>query len=124
MTSPITIVTGQQGSGKTTTARRIGYKYKQPYWANPNEMDNKFCLSAAPIDTDVLIIDDFSPAFRHVSLVKRWIGSGQITVHRQYQEPTLMQSPDVVLITTDAAALAALLIQSGITHTTVVAGHE
>ncbi len=88
----ITIITGKQGSGKTTTAKKMAHGKKQ-VWIDASDLGHGYGFKDVKEDTDVIIIEGVSVA----ESLKLLITATQIAVNRRQYETMILPKPKIII---------------------------
>lgn len=87
------VITGPQGSGKTTLARKIAGKVGAFIEVDAAQIENHFGLSDALAGKPAVLIIDGFPTQHVLENIKSMITSDTARVNRKYQVPETIQTP-------------------------------
>lgn len=100
------VITGPQGCGKTTLARKIAAHHGTFAEIDAHEFLTNFGLgNALANEPNTLIVDGMVDTVEILSKVKAALTSEMIICHRKYQESKSMNSPNFIICSGDENAL-------------------
>lgn len=92
---PVTIITGKQGSGKTTKTKEL-CQGKKSKWINSLENQS---IKELFIDTDVIVIEELATK-KDLKNVKKLINTKSLGIRKPYSEfETETERPELIICT-------------------------
>lgn len=100
------VITGPQGCGKTTLARKIAALHGKFAEVNADCLGSPFGLTyALSGDPDALIVEGFPTHSKGIKEIKTMLMSDTIICHRLYKNPIQVKTPNFIFCTGDADPL-------------------
>lgn len=100
------VITGPQGCGKTTLARKIAAQRGTFAEIDAHKLSTPFCLvRALAEEPDTLIVEGFPDNEETLAEVKAAITNDTVICHQKYQEPKKVKAPNFIFCSSDENAL-------------------
>lgn len=95
----ITIITGNQATGKTTKAKELTASRKT-VWLNRLNLDDPFLFQSITPETEVIVMDGLAGK-KNLSEIKMLIATPMLMVNRQGKMSMEVERPQIIIVSND-----------------------
>lgn len=100
------VITGPQGCGKSTLARKIAAQHGTFAEIDAHELGTRFGLGyALDSEPDTLVVEGFPSTEETLAEIKAALTSSTVICHRKYKEPKAVKTPNFIFCSGDENAL-------------------